>query len=173
MQRSPRGQSMLVLYARGAPSRHESWPTPKRPAGRFRPSLVHPATRVHTQWEAMAAVMRMPDTNAVRRVLESKREEFTAVLGVRDGIHIERAPDAADNFDMAVARETFRARLEIASHLLNEVTSALDRLHAGEHGRCEVCGNRIGKRRLQVLPWATRCVRCQAAIETSVRLKCR
>ena len=42
---------------------------------------------------------------------------------------------------------------------------ALDRMHAGSYGRCQDCGEAIGARRLAAVPWANRCVHCQAEWE--------
>lgn len=41
-----------------------------------------------------------------------------------------------------------------------QIRAALARLDAGSYGRCEGCEGRIPEGRLQVLPTATRCVRC-------------
>jgi RNA polymerase-binding transcription factor DksA len=48
---------------------------------------------------------------------------------------------------------------------LGEVIEALGRLEKGEFGRCEVCGNLIQKGRLQAVPYARNCVRCQRELE--------
>lgn len=39
----------------------------------------------------------------------------------------------------------------------------------GVYGVCEDCGEQIGEDRLAILPSATRCVRCQAALEATSR----
>lgn len=39
----------------------------------------------------------------------------------------------------------------------------------GGYGVCEDCGRQIGQERLEVLPTATRCIRCQAAWEQANR----
>ena len=44
---------------------------------------------------------------------------------------------------------------------LGEIDAALARIAAGTYGRCESCGGPIGRDRLQALPTATRCIRCQ------------
>ena len=45
---------------------------------------------------------------------------------------------------------------------LAEVTRALEDFHAGRYGICRECGEPIAKARLKVMPFATRCVACQA-----------
>lgn len=44
---------------------------------------------------------------------------------------------------------------------LEQAMLALRRFDSGKYGRCEVCGNPIGKGRLQVFPRATMCVACK------------
>ena len=46
---------------------------------------------------------------------------------------------------------------------LRQIDRALERIVEGTYGRCESCGRRIVNERLDVLPLATMCVRCQRA----------
>jgi RNA polymerase-binding protein DksA len=48
---------------------------------------------------------------------------------------------------------------------LAEVTRALEDINAGRYGVCRECGEPIAKARLKVMPFATRCVACQARVE--------
>jgi RNA polymerase-binding protein DksA len=48
---------------------------------------------------------------------------------------------------------------------LAEVTRALEDFDAGRYGVCRECGEPIAKARLKVMPFATRCVACQARVE--------
>jgi DnaK suppressor protein len=48
---------------------------------------------------------------------------------------------------------------------LREVTRALEAIDAGRYGVCRECGEPIAKARLRVMPFATRCVACQARLE--------
>jgi RNA polymerase-binding protein DksA len=48
---------------------------------------------------------------------------------------------------------------------LAEVTRALEDINAGRYGICRECGQAIAKARLKVMPFATRCVACQARVE--------
>jgi DnaK suppressor protein len=42
---------------------------------------------------------------------------------------------------------------------------ALEDINAGRYGICRECGEPIAKARLKVMPFATRCVACQARQE--------
>jgi RNA polymerase-binding transcription factor DksA len=46
-----------------------------------------------------------------------------------------------------------------------QIRAAIDRLDAGAYGRCTRCGDAIGAARLEVLPYAETCIRCQSALE--------
>jgi DnaK suppressor protein len=53
--------------------------------------------------------------------------------------------------------------------ILAEVERALERLDEGVYGQCERCGQPIPFERLEALPYATRCITCQAAVERARR----
>ena len=42
---------------------------------------------------------------------------------------------------------------------------ALDRINAGEYGMCLRCEGEISAKRLQAIPWAGYCIRCQEAVD--------
>jgi RNA polymerase-binding transcription factor len=46
-----------------------------------------------------------------------------------------------------------------------EVSRALEDINAGRYGICRECEQPIAKSRLKVMPFATRCVACQAQLE--------
>lgn len=48
-----------------------------------------------------------------------------------------------------------------ARALLDQTEHALERIEDGDYGRCENCGNPIGKMRLQAFPRATLCMTCK------------
>ena len=49
--------------------------------------------------------------------------------------------------------------------LLQEVKDALKRIENGTYGRCVDCGKPIPEKRLQAIPWASRCVEDAERIE--------
>jgi RNA polymerase-binding protein DksA len=49
--------------------------------------------------------------------------------------------------------------------MLEEIDEALSRIDEGSYGRCEDCGCEIPPPRLEVLPFALRCVDCEAKRE--------
>ena len=48
---------------------------------------------------------------------------------------------------------------------LEQIEAAIARIDDGSYGRCETCGGRIPKSRLQAIPYAAQCVRCASKHE--------
>ncbi len=48
---------------------------------------------------------------------------------------------------------------------LKELDAALERIRDASYGKCDTCGGDIPPARLQALPFATLCVKCQAEAE--------
>ncbi|MER5477903.1 TraR/DksA family transcriptional regulator [Streptomyces sp. NPDC002734] len=69
--------------------------------------------------------------------------------------------DQADTGAKNITREHELALAAAANETLTQTEHALERLDAGAYGRCESCGNAIGKARMQAFPRATLCVECK------------
>jgi RNA polymerase-binding protein DksA len=69
--------------------------------------------------------------------------------------------DQADAGTKTFEREHEMSLANNARDLLVQTEHALGRIAAGTYGRCENCGNPIGKLRLQANPRATLCVSCK------------
>ena len=48
---------------------------------------------------------------------------------------------------------------------LDQIEAAIRRIEDGSYGRCEECGKKIPKARLEALPYAAQCVRCASKQE--------
>jgi len=101
--------------------------------------------------------------------LHALRDRLTE--GVRDTVDrvVEKsaAPDelssvpthtadrGGDEFEREAAIEANREQM------LEAIDEALSRIDRGTYGRCEDCGNDIPDDRLELLPFASRCVECE------------
>lgn len=74
-----------------------------------------------------------------------------------DGAGDDQADTGAKTFE----REHEMALTYNARDLLAQNERATQRIDAGTYGMCEICGNPIGKARLQAFPRATLCVTCK------------
>jgi DnaK suppressor protein len=105
--------------------------------------------------------MTKTELNKYREALETKQAELAQVLRNRDGITIEKSPDALDEVQNATERELAIRNLDRESNLLRNVRSALARLEDGSYGICLHCEEDISPKRLNAVPWAAYCIQCQ------------
>ncbi len=80
--------------------------------------------------------------------------------------------ESGDVFDAALDNsyeEISSQMVEVESRELVFIQQVLVRIDSGTYGRCECCENAIPKARLEVLPYATMCIKCQRESEQSGR----
>ena len=94
-------------------------------------------------------------------VLEAKQAELAKVLRSRDGIVIEKSPDALDEVQYAADRELAIRSLDRDSVLLRNIAGALRRIEQGSFGMCSRCEEEISLKRLAAVPWTSFCIQCQ------------
>lgn len=105
--------------------------------------------------------MTKTELNKYREILEAKQAELAQVLRNRDGITIEKSPDALDEVQNAAERELAIRNLDRESNLLRNVRAALHRIEEGNFGICLHCEEDISPKRLNAVPWAAYCIACQ------------
>ena len=105
--------------------------------------------------------MSKSEINKFRTTLAAKQTELAPRLQKRDGIAIEKTPDALDEVHLATERELMTRNLERESKVLREVHEALTRIQQGSYGTCLNCDEEIGLRRLKAVPWTPLCIACQ------------
>ena len=76
----------------------------------------------------------------------------------RVGAEIERLRDAGRHLTSLIQNRTVEKSLE---YLLTQIEKAILSLETDSYGMCEACGDPIDPARMQVLPYATMCVRCK------------
>ena len=101
----------------------------------------------------------------VRGVLLAKRDDLLArMAGISaaptDQGGISFGKRVGDGTSIAVERLTQVAAHEQMLGQLAEVDRALEKIEESSYGTCDVCGVPIPEGRLEVHPWATRCVTC-------------
>jgi DnaK suppressor protein len=105
--------------------------------------------------------MNQSEINKFRMILATKQSELAPRLRKRDGMTIEKTPDALDEVQLAAQRELATRNLERESKVLREVRAALGRIEQGDYGTCLNCEEEIGLKRLHALPWTPLCIQCQ------------
>ena len=111
--------------------------------------------------------MKMAHTEmgGFQEILERRAVELAQVLRKRDGIAIEKSADQMDEIQYASERDLAIRNVDRESTLLRQVKATLRRLHDGSFGTCTECESAISPRRLAAVPWASRCIQCQEAVD--------
>ena len=109
----------------------------------------------------------------LQKTLEDMRQEILEEVRVQ----IERARvkdhtgDLGDYATADMAAEyahLFGERLRKRLHLIED---ALDGIKNGDYGSCEECEEQINEKRLQLMPFALFCVRCQSELERQAKIR--
>jgi DnaK suppressor protein len=105
--------------------------------------------------------MTKTELNKFKNTLEAKQAELVHFVSNREGIAIEKSPDALDEVQHAAERELAIRNLDRESNLLRNVRGALRRLNEGQFGVCVHCEEEISPKRLAAVPWTAYCIQCQ------------
>lgn len=111
--------------------------------------------------------MTKQELNKFRQILETKQVELSQFVRKREGIHIEKSPDALDEVQHAAERELAIRNLDRETQLLRHVRAALGRIADGSFGVCVHCEEDISIKRLNAVPWAPYCIDCQELADSS------
>ena len=122
----------------------------------------------------MAVSMRQRQ-DRLKKVLLEKSWEFERRMRQEIRNRIKEAPNlfeasAKDEGDFSVREQEQNIhckRINFCTQNLKQIAAALNRLRQANYGICEECGAEIGEKRLQVMPFALYCFKCQEAIEDS------
>ena len=93
---------------------------------------------------------------ALQLALRSNRKPFGQDAGSQ--VHVA---DVLDRVSGDVANSLAAGLAKIESGQLTQIEKALRRREDGNHGNCLACGKPIPRARLQMVPFAARCVECQ------------
>jgi len=112
-------------------------------------------------------VARRPD--ALRTFLEHERARLEAAVAqgeIEGGENLGYGNHMADDASEAFEQAKDLALRQNAEQMLIKVNDALGRFEQGIYGICENCGREIDPARLEALPYATLCLRCQRRLES-------
>jgi DnaK suppressor protein len=98
--------------------------------------------------------------------LETEREEILVKLeNLRIDLRNMAEPSAEEADVDAYEREKTWALMQSLQRKLESIEHALESAKKGTYGICENCGERIDPARLEILPQATLCLKCQRQFE--------
>ena len=105
--------------------------------------------------------MNNTDFNKLKTALQTKLIAIAAGPDKRGGIVIQHSADALDQTQFAAERDLVVSLLNHDTQMSRRLKGALQRMEEGTYGICLACEESIGVKRLQALPWAEFCLRCQ------------
>lgn len=103
----------------------------------------------------------------IKKILLARRAALISkIMATSDDMGQQSVGDVADQaFDCSTTTVSGRI-LTNDSQELDNIDKALAKIEKGTYGICDDCKNAIPKPRLEVLPFAQYCVRCQEAQES-------
>ncbi|EAQ81022.1 TraR/DksA family transcriptional regulator [Blastopirellula marina] len=103
-----------------------------------------------------------------KEILLKRRDALRKALAGDLSMLKELEQTAGDVVDFALdsAQDELSSQLaEVESRELAQIDKALERIRGGSFGECEGCTCKIPTARLQALPYATLCIKCQRELE--------
>jgi RNA polymerase-binding transcription factor DksA len=121
------------------------------------------------------------DTNYFKNLLLKLRRELTgqmnqvietgadSTMKEASGDHSSYSFHIADMGSDTMDREQSFIYVQRDGMTLQAIDDALERIETGEYGLCAGCSVKIPHERLEFIPYALHCIRCQAELEKVVR----
>ncbi len=114
--------------------------------------------------------------DSIKQDLERKRRALTSSsqssIGLKRDTNGERFEMSKDPYGSASLVHDEEMVVDMAARRMRElqaINRALEDIEAGRYGTCQECGEPIALARLKAMPFATRCVSCQAKSEGTLR----
>jgi DnaK suppressor protein len=113
--------------------------------------------------------MEAKKLKVARQRLANEYEDLTKSIKrgrlAADEIKVENTEDEGDLAIISHARELFYNLQEGVLARLRSIEEAMEAVDRGQYGECIRCDDDINEKRLEVVPWATMCLRCQEEVE--------
>jgi DnaK suppressor protein len=106
-------------------------------------------------------------TDSLKTALQNKRSELARAIRAQSSQLIVDGGEheLIDRIHGMSRREEAVTFMDALTRTLAAVDSALLAMKDGSYGSCSECGAAISSRRMQAIPWAANCIRCQEAID--------
>ena len=109
------------------------------------------------------AILNMRQVLVKRR--DALRKALAGDLSLLKELRAQASGDLVDAALDSVQDEISSQLAEVESRELARIEYALERMQSGHFGACEGCGTNIPMARLNALPYATYCIKCQREAE--------
>ena len=106
----------------------------------------------------------MTDTGEIKKELEARlRELDKRSQEIEDEYREPRDDDFSENAVEAENDEVLDEIEHLALDEIQKIRIALSKIEDGTYGTCRICDKSISPKRLEALPYATRCIDCAEA----------
>jgi DnaK suppressor protein len=105
--------------------------------------------------------MNNTDFDLLKATLQIKLATIATGPDKRADIVIQQSPDSLDQTQFAAERDLVVRLLNRDTQMSRRLKGALRRMEDGTFGTCLACEDPISVKRLQAVPWAELCLRCQ------------
>lgn len=106
----------------------------------------------------------MTDYSKYEARLQALRDEMVSrINAIEKDLHHENQPvekDFAEQVTQGENDDVLTALDDEARDTVRKIDAALLRIRTGTYGICEQCGNPIGEKRLEAVPYTTLCIDC-------------
>ncbi len=110
--------------------------------------------------------MSKKNTTAIKDRLTAEREIILSKLSSNDlSVDDAETPDPVDLAVRNYSKNVMLAVSENESRQLFLINESLERIEDDEYGSCQNCENAINPKRLDAVPWARYCLKCQELLE--------
>jgi RNA polymerase-binding transcription factor len=96
------------------------------------------------------------------RQAETLQAEADSLTEDREPGDVQFDEESGEGDTLAVERERDLALSAQARAAIDQIDTAIAKIHDGSYGQCENCGTAIPKERLKALPYAALCVKCKS-----------
>ena len=100
-----------------------------------------------------------------RFALEQELAALNGSPAGREALEVSREADPLDVTQSAAARDFAVDNINRIARKRREIREAIERIQDGSYGECLRCEEPIAPKRLQAVPWAAHCIRCQELID--------
>lgn len=112
--------------------------------------------------------MNKTQLKRIKNDLLSKEREILVSLSDRSVLQIEPTADDVDNTIDAAIRDLAVIYKNKQKAIILQLRTAIYKIDEGTYGECSDCEEPINSKRLDALPWATRCISCQEAFDAAI-----
>ena len=114
--------------------------------------------------------MNKKDKERYKKKLSARKQEIVKALSefYNESREVENtgvAMDMGDKAESSYTKEFLLSLSDTERKQLKLIDEALERIEKCTYGACQMCGVKIGRKRLTAVPWTPYCIACQEKAE--------